>query len=48
MLGIIKTVKRHGFTVYVPQIIDKATRAIMLEAVFMSEQAARSWILSRI
>jgi hypothetical protein len=48
MVGIIKTLKRHGFTVYVPQIIDKATKAVMCEAVFMSEQAARTWIMSRI
>jgi hypothetical protein len=48
MIGIIKTLKRHGFTVYVPQIIDKATKAVMLESVFMSEQAARTWILTHI
>jgi hypothetical protein len=48
MRGIIKTVRKYGLTVYIPQIIDKATKAVMCEAVFMSEQAARTWIMSRI
>jgi hypothetical protein len=48
MRGKIKILKRHGLTVYIPQIIDVATKAIMCEAIFMSEQAARTWILARI
>jgi hypothetical protein len=48
MRGVIKTVRKYGMIVYVPQIVDKYTGAVMYESIFMSYESAWTWVNGRI
>lgn len=43
MVSLIKYDNRHGLEVWRAYVIDRATKAVMYESMFLSELAARAW-----